>query len=1178
MVLDDSGPRLSSRASTMSNPTTASAAAGTSNPPAAAATAAAAADDSASTITVNTKAPSANFPPPKTDKPRPHVCATCQRSFARLEHLKRHERSHTKEKPFECPECSRCFARRDLLLRHQQKLHQTSTPSSRPRNRRESASGATPAQSRRKNSVAGVNAAGSGAAAAPMRPRANTISHVDGAAMQMLASANASVARGMAHSRHPSLVGLPVHNLDHVFGGMSAALGQRGLQHGLPKLETSQVGSNDFDASGLRTAPPMAVFNPEFDFEGLFFGPGSTINPNALHYNDSPQSMALDQTSPFGQGLPDVAATQHFDDWVTGFEHQMSFNTNEHVIDGSSPSAISTTSQSGISDVMVDGSNHPAPAGTSTMWQPSVMGPPQMPNPFAMDLNGSVFPDLLSGAPLSPQPATQKINDPYFSAPPTSLSSLSTSVVSGINSQPLNPPLGFNAAQETPSSLNGGNHAASPVTTITDATRTAIVTILSHCLPFGSRKNPSLSSLGSPQIQSGGNSSSNPAINVPSTQDLQRYVRAYLTCFHPHLPFLHLPTLSFDVSPDSIGRSNGAGGNGCLLLSMAAFGAAYEMEHAQSRDLFDMAKKIVFFYLDERRKSDVRRADTRLSTISTDSKVQQNQAQSSTPLWLVQAMLLNVIYGHTCSDKVTSDIASTHCASLVSLAQSSGLISQGKGNVSTKQDVDMTDTGDWTRISEQEEQREWLQWKSMEEHKRTVYVIFILSSMAVASFNHSPALTNSEITLDLPCDEEFFAAESSAAFASRGGVEAANHNRLTFFDSLGDLLRTNERQHSTGNSQPQFGSPMNTADTPLTDLKPSTFGCLVLIYALHNYIWETRQRHQNRTWTNTETEKMHMHIEPALKAWQIAWSSNPQHSIERPNPFGLGPMSADAIPLLDLAYVKLFVDFGPAKAKIWQRDWDGMIEELSRGFETQDEARSPTCSSETGTDPSSNSVINPGFMDSPATQSSLNGMHADKPFGTGQDANGTGRSISRRERYLRTASFYAVDSLSMSDKLGVTFADKTSHELPMQTALCTAECAQVVAGWITALQERVGPYLGIVGQDHIDLSQVPAIILLEEEDIKLLDKVRDILSTAELKINMRLGPNATGTISGHESVLSPDGFTGYACQILRLAAWMVNKSAVWPVAHIAAHGLETYANHLRMRAEKSVTGSVPLTL
>jgi hypothetical protein len=59
----------------------------------------------------------------KTDKPRPHVCTICTRAFARLEHLKRHERSHTNEKPFQCAACGRCFARRDLVLRHQQKLH-----------------------------------------------------------------------------------------------------------------------------------------------------------------------------------------------------------------------------------------------------------------------------------------------------------------------------------------------------------------------------------------------------------------------------------------------------------------------------------------------------------------------------------------------------------------------------------------------------------------------------------------------------------------------------------------------------------------------------------------------------------------------------------------------------------------------------------------------------------------------------------------------------------------------------------------------------------------------------------------------------------------------------------------------------------------------------------------------
>lgn len=137
-------------------------------------------------------------PPPKTEKPRPHVCQTCQRSFARLEHLKRHERSHTKEKPFECPECTRCFARRDLLLRHQQKLHQTATSTTRPRagGRRESASSVVSNGGRvRKNSLSNASTApvshgDGGASTMRARPRANTIAHIDSSTLHSIANSS----------------------------------------------------------------------------------------------------------------------------------------------------------------------------------------------------------------------------------------------------------------------------------------------------------------------------------------------------------------------------------------------------------------------------------------------------------------------------------------------------------------------------------------------------------------------------------------------------------------------------------------------------------------------------------------------------------------------------------------------------------------------------------------------------------------------------------------------------------------------------------------------------------------------------------------------------------------------------------------------------------------------------
>ncbi|KAG4430609.1 hypothetical protein IFR05_013904 [Cadophora sp. M221] len=58
----------------------------------------------------------------KKRKPKIFRCRYCPDTFHRLEHIQRHERTHTKEKPFSCS-CGKAFARRDILLRHEKLVH-----------------------------------------------------------------------------------------------------------------------------------------------------------------------------------------------------------------------------------------------------------------------------------------------------------------------------------------------------------------------------------------------------------------------------------------------------------------------------------------------------------------------------------------------------------------------------------------------------------------------------------------------------------------------------------------------------------------------------------------------------------------------------------------------------------------------------------------------------------------------------------------------------------------------------------------------------------------------------------------------------------------------------------------------------------------------------------------------
>jgi len=85
----------------------------------------------------------------------------------------------------------------------------------------------------------------------------------------------------------------------------------------------------------------------------------------------------------------------------------------------------------------------------------------------------------------------------------------------------------------------------------------------------------------------------------------------------------------------------------------------------------------------------------------------------------------------------------------------------------------------------------------------------------------------------------------------------------------------------------------------------SMFGALILIAAVNAEIYRQIITNQDNCAGNTAV--LQEKFDPALKAWEFAWRSHPHASLSATeSPFG--PLPADSVPLLNLAYVKLFAE------------------------------------------------------------------------------------------------------------------------------------------------------------------------------------------------------------------------------------------------------------------------------
>lgn len=194
---------------------------------------------------------------------------------------------------------------------------------------------------------------------------------------------------------------------------------------------------------------------------------------------------------------------------------------------------------------------------------------------------------------------------------------------------------------------------------------------------------------------------------LASAMEIQRLLNNYIDCFHRHLPFLHLASLSPLETPS------------VLILAMSSIGALYRLDRKRSRGLFELATKIV-------------------------SKVQvpptPNAGASGNPLWLSQAKVLLSLHAFFGGDPKS---------------MSDAFLEVGYYTLEYRHirvDLAMTVLG---------QSPSWRDWIMRESKRRVLCAMYIMSNLVVTTYDVTPGfVNNTDLEFEAPEGETLWNAET----------------------------------------------------------------------------------------------------------------------------------------------------------------------------------------------------------------------------------------------------------------------------------------------------------------------------------------------------------------------------------------------------------------------------------
>ncbi|KAF4466103.1 urea carboxylase [Fusarium albosuccineum] len=343
---------------------------------------------------------------------------------------------------------------------------------------------------------------------------------------------------------------------------------------------------------------------------------------------------------------------------------------------------------------------------------------------------------------------------------------------------------------------------------------------------------------------------------LPCRQTLSRYIASYIRGFHPHLPFIHLPTACLETMAP------------VLLLTVAATGSFYGFEHTHGYTMYFFAKSIIAEKLEQRRRASTLhlvRSFPRYAELPNNSSGDHNAQSDLTPqpvapafdLELLQALVVLLMTMSWLDGPFAED----------ALAMSSQLAAL---------------TREALRYPPVESARQsWKDWSLEEAKRRTVLSAYFVLNIQTICFNVPPQIPSSEMNVTLPCSEAEFEAPNSAVWGRLH--QKSNLHNMGFQYCLKELL---------------------SGKSLVKEASASEFGNYMLVQSLLMQIYFERQTTSVVMSSSSSLAPSIIKLyDAALGAWQTCWDSAIESALDPSSVHG--PLAFNSTAMLRLAHVHL---------------------------------------------------------------------------------------------------------------------------------------------------------------------------------------------------------------------------------------------------------------------------------